>query len=82
MGVYVCIYIYIYIYICIYVYIHVYIYIYTEICIEREMYTFLFLVLRLEESLLVTTGVCSGGGRGDPPETLNGLTRNPLSFTR
>ena len=46
-----------------------------------------FLVfLRLEESLLFfivifetrgvftfTTGVCSGGGRGDPPETLNGL---------
>ena len=23
-------------------------------------------------------GVCSGGGRGFPPETLNGLTRNPL----
>ena len=23
-----------------------------------------------------TTGVCSGGGRGDPPETLNGLPRN------
>ena len=41
-----------------------------------------FLFSRLEESLLVTTGVCSGGGRGDPPETLNGLTRNPLSSTR
>ena len=27
-------------------------------------------------------GVCSGGGRGFPPETLNGLTRNPLSYTR
>ena len=24
--------------------------------------------------------VCSGGGRGDPPETLNGLTCNPLSL--
>ena len=29
-----------------------------------------------------TTGVCSRGGRGDPPETLNGLTRNPLSSKR
>ena len=27
-------------------------------------------------------GVCSGGGRGFPPESLNGLTRNPLSRTR
>ena len=27
-------------------------------------------------------GVCCGGGRGFPPETLNGLTRNPLSCTR
>ena len=26
-------------------------------------------------------GVCSGGGRGFPPETLDGLTRNPLSST-
>ena len=75
------------------------------------VFVFLFF-LKLEESLLVTTGVlyhsivcfvggvccdsailsfkfltrlpgvCSGGGRGDPPETLNGLTRNPLSYTR
>ena len=29
-----------------------------------------------------TTGACSGGGRGYPPETSNGLTRNPLSSTR
>ena len=26
-------------------------------------------------------GACSGGGQGDPPETLNGLTCNPLSLT-
>ena len=25
-------------------------------------------------------GVCSGGGRGDPPETLKSLTGNPLSY--
>ena len=27
-------------------------------------------------------GVCSGGGPGFPPETLNDLTRNPLSYNR
>ena len=27
-------------------------------------------------------GVCSGGGRGYPPETLTGLTRNPLNYTQ
>ena len=45
-----------------------YIYIYT-----------LVVCFRLEESITFTTGVCSGGGRGDPPETLKGLTRNLLS---
>ena len=39
-----------------------------------------FCLFRLEESS-TRTGVCSGGGRGDPPETLNGLTCNPLSST-
>ena len=86
-------YVYIYIYIYIYTYIHTYIhtytcvYMYTYIYIYTHIYTHTlvyisFLFLRLEESLLVTTGVCSGGGRGDPPETLNGLTRNPLSSPR
>ena len=60
--------------VCIYIYIYMYIFIYCSFSFissfeTRGVFTF-------------TTGVCFGGGRGDPPETLNGLICNPLSPTR
>ena len=45
------------------------------------MYTYISLELVFAPESSIRTGVCCGGGRGDPPETLNGLTRNPLSYT-
>ena len=43
-----------------------------ELVVTQRVFSFKFLT-RLP-------GVCSGGGRGDPPETLNCLTCTPLSL--
>ena len=65
-------YIYIYIYILTHIYIYIYIYIYVcvyfLICFDPESLPYKFLVFLLRR------------WTGDPPETLSGLTSNPLSL--
>ena len=67
---------------------HTYVYIYTYIhtidlslSLSIYIYIYCFYSASLPYKFLTRLpGVCSGGG-GSPPETLNGLTRNPLSYT-
>ena len=77
------IYIYTYMYIYIYMYVYVCIYIYIYMCIYIYIYD-LFVVCLIDSRsfpLARLPDVCSGGGQGDPPEALNGLTCNPLSLS-
>ena len=47
----------------------------------HNIYFFVCLIDSRSLPLALLPGVCSGGGQGDPPDTLNGLTCNLLSLT-
>ena len=66
----------------IHTYIHACMHAYIHTCIHAYI-SFLLVVFVDSSSLPLAwlPGVCSGGGQGDPPDILNGLTCNPLSLT-
>ena len=64
------------------VYVYIYIYMYYTYMLFICFVVFVDSASLPYKFLTRLPGVCSGGGRGFPPETLNGLSRNPLSCTR
>ena len=92
MCIYIYICVYVYVYVCMYVYMYIYIHTHIHIILfffseqrsRRIVHTFLlFWEVDDAANLLVLEPVarCSGG-EGTPPESLNGLTCNPLGLHR
>ena len=75
--IYIYIYMYIYIYIHVYIYICIHIYIYIYTCIY--VYVYIFFSFLTQRVFPTSTWCLLRRWTGDPPETLSGLTSNPLS---